>query len=134
MLLGLWLVVAILVRGGVPVPDREGLLRRVADKAGRLVLPLRALVGSPAHGAGVVVTSLLSWAMAIGIVQTLFEATGADVPALGTVALWPLAVFAGMFPLTVAGMGTRDAAFVYALGLSGHSVDEGGGARGHPEL
>jgi ABC-type spermidine/putrescine transport system permease subunit I len=29
--------------------------------------------------------------------------------------LWPIAIFAGMLPVTLAGMGTRDGAFVYAL-------------------
>ena len=45
---------------------------------------------------------------------------------LTTVSLWPLAIFAGMVPITLAGMGTRDAAFVYLLtATSASAIDQG---------
>ncbi|MBW1880200.1 MAG: flippase-like domain-containing protein, partial [Deltaproteobacteria bacterium] len=63
--------------------------------------------------------SLLAWVGALGLVWGLFLVFSADLAPLSIAALWPLAIFVGMLPLTVAGMGTRDAAFLSLLALTG---------------
>ncbi len=61
-------------------------------------------------------TALASWSLAGTMLFLLLGMFGADVPAGFVLAFWPAAIFAGMLPLTLAGMGTRDAAFVLLLG------------------
>ena len=39
-----------------------------------------------------------------------------------TCCLWPVATLIGLIPVTLAGMGTRDATFIYLLGARGHTV------------
>ena len=90
-------------------------IRRVRDKLERLLLALDALAAHPRKLLLTVGASLTAWTLTTGIVQTLLVAAGAMVPFSKTLGLWPIAIFAGMLPVTVAGMGTRDAAFVYAL-------------------
>jgi uncharacterized protein (TIRG00374 family) len=79
---------------------------------------LRALFRSPWHLVGVIGSSLAAWTLASIIVHLLLLATGSDLSFGVTMSLWPLAIFAGMVPVTVAGMGTRDAAFLIALRAS----------------
>lgn len=45
----------------------------------------------------------------------IFDAT---IPAAAILGLWPLAVFAGMLPVTVGGIGTRDGAFLGLVALT----------------
>jgi hypothetical protein len=97
----------------------------VRGKLERLLFALDALSDKPRMLLAVVLTSLASWTLAAGIVQTLLVAAGAEVPFGHTLGLWPIAIFAGMLPVTIAGMGTRDAAFVYALS----TTDPTGGLR-----
>ena len=63
-------------------------------------------------------SSLAAWTFASIIVHLLLLATGSDLSFGVTMSLWPLAIFAGMVPVTVAGMGTRDAAFLLAVRAS----------------
>ena len=51
----------------------------------------------------------------LGIVQTVmfFYALGIDVPLLFTLANIPIAIFIGLIPVTLGGMGTRDAAIIF---------------------
>ena len=57
--------------------------------------------------------SILIWF--ISIVQTVifFYALGINVPLLFTMANIPIAIFIGMIPVTLGGMGTRDAAIIF---------------------
>ena len=57
--------------------------------------------------------TLLIWFLAI--IQTLifFYAVGIDVPVLFTMANIPIAIFIGLIPVTLGGMGTRDAAIIF---------------------
>ena len=58
-------------------------------------------------------SSLLIWF--ISVVQTLifFYALGINVPLLFTMANIPIAIFIGLIPVTLGGMGTRDAAIIF---------------------
>ena len=109
-----WLVILLLLKFR-PTGFRWRFVQGVADKVGLMVRPVGALARHGGLLAGVLASSLLSWLLASCIVHLLMLAANGNVGFGLTVALWPLAVFAGMLPLTVAGMGTRDAAFVFAL-------------------
>lgn len=70
--------------------------------------------------------SLLVWVCILGIVYSLGWLFRADLQLAEVVALWPLATLFGLIPLTLSGMGTRDAAFIFMLGAYGHGdLNEG---------
>ena len=90
-----WLTIVLLLRYGESI-DRTP-LSRFAPKVQRLLVALRALLRSPRHLLGVMASSLAAWVMASTMVHLLLLA---------------------MLPITVAGMGTRDAAFLLAVRAS----------------
>jgi glycosyltransferase 2 family protein len=94
------------------------LVRRFDDKLRSLARAFVALAQQPVSFAMVSAISLIGWAGVLGIVWTLSQAFAAGLAPLEILALWPLAIFVGMLPLTVAGMGTRDAAFLSLLVLA----------------
>ncbi|MCP4328531.1 MAG: flippase-like domain-containing protein [Alphaproteobacteria bacterium] len=57
--------------------------------------------------------SLVIWFMHLGQIWLLILALNAAVPFLDNLALAPLAILAGLLPLTFAGIGTRDAALIF---------------------
>jgi uncharacterized protein (TIRG00374 family) len=59
----------------------------------------------------------------VGMTHTLLVAVGARVRLYDTATLWPAATLVGVAPLTLAGMGTRDAAFIHLLAERGAHVD-----------
>jgi uncharacterized protein (TIRG00374 family) len=102
------------------------LLRRKPEKLEQVLVAFTALLQRPARLALVSATSLVSWILATALFQCLLLMFDAEVGIVATLALWPGAIFAGMLPLTLAGMGTRDAAFIYLLRAAGHTpVHEG---------
>lgn len=100
------------------------LVRRFDDKFRRLISPFASLRAHPVLLAVVIACSVGVWLVAVSIASVLLEAFGASVAVADVLALWPLAVFVGLLPLTVSGMGTRDAAFVALLALAGREVVE----------
>lgn len=95
------------------------LIRRFKDKLERILRAFTCLRDEPWAFVRISLVSLLAWTVAIGLVQALLALFSAGVAPLQTLALWPLALFVGMLPLTVAGMGTRDVAFLSFLGATG---------------
>jgi hypothetical protein len=71
----------------------------------------------------VILWSVLNWAGAMAEVYCLFRSIGITLPLITILAVFPLAIFAGLIPLTISGMGTRDGALV--LLLSGVVTAEG---------
>jgi glycosyltransferase 2 family protein len=112
-----WAMLAIGLRFRGPI-FRWRLLKRFEEKVTQLTFALEALFRAPLRLLGVLAASLSSWILASATVFLLLLAASANVGFGIVVALWPIAVFAGMLPVTVAGMGTRDAAFVLALRAS----------------
>jgi hypothetical protein len=112
-----WTLIGLVVRHEAWLLRLPG-MAKIAAKASQVINPLTALMRSPRYLASVVLTSLGAWVLSTGIVQTLLTAADAGIGFGHSISLWPIAVFAGMLPLTVAGMGTRDALFVYALGAT----------------
>ncbi len=88
------------------------LVNRFDKKFRQLFLAFEALAEKPGHLAAVTGLSLVAWFNAQAIVWILSVATNAGIEFSQILAYWPLSIFVGMLPLTVAGMGTRDAAFL----------------------
>lgn len=130
-----WLPLAILVAawGGVIVLfwQREPflqwrLMRRWEQRFRRTLAPLDGLRAHPGYFLAVALSSLASWMTAVLLLDALLELFGARVPFSAMLSLWPVAMFAGLVPITVAGMGTRDGAFVFLLeGVAGLTLDRG---------
>ena len=59
------------------------------------------------------------------IVTLLLHAFGASVSFVYVWAMFPFASFVGTIPVTLGGLGTRDAAFLFALNGVGAAVDPG---------
>ncbi|HYD64650.1 lysylphosphatidylglycerol synthase transmembrane domain-containing protein [Azospirillum sp.] len=68
--------------------------------------------GDRRRAAAVVGLSLLIWLLSLGQVWLFTVALGAGVPFLACLSLAPLAILVGLLPVTIGGIGTRDAALV----------------------
>jgi glycosyltransferase 2 family protein len=69
--------------------------------------------------------SLFLWFLHLFQIWLFIQALGAPVPFISNLALTPLAILAGLLPLTFAGIGTRDAALIF---LFSPFMDAGTGA------
>ena len=125
-LAGLWLVAWTLVVATVINVERVvtvPVLSRFEEKLRAFLGAFEALRDRPLHLAGLFATSALVWVGAMLNLGLLFWIFGVAVDPAAIVGLWPLALFAGMLPLTIGGLGTRDAAFlgllVWATGWAG---------------
>jgi uncharacterized protein (TIRG00374 family) len=101
---------------------RLPVLRSRAAAIEGLFVAFDALLASPARLALASIVSLAIRGLTFGITYALLRAVGAEVGLLETCALWPVATLIGLVPVTLAGMGTRDATFIYLLGAHGRSV------------
>jgi len=120
-----WTVAALMLRYRERVVELP-LVRRAEGVATKLFDAFVALRRSPRHYAALSGTSLVAWVVALGIVHGLMLVFGAEVSLHHVVALWPVSIFVGMLPLTVAGVGTRDAAFITLLRWTAPAVPEAG--------
>ncbi len=118
MIVAEWIVILLIVRKRELIANMP-LLRRKPEKVAQLLMAFTGLLARPGRLALAGITSLLSWIMSTGMLYTLLVMTHAEVEIGPTLALWPAAVFTGMLPVTLAGMGTRDLAFIYLLRVSG---------------
>lgn len=85
------------------------------EKLERAVGILRALRRRPGLAAGMVIYTTANWLASIVQTHLLLIAVGAQPSFLLTTAVLPIAIFVGLLPLTIGGMGTRDAALVTLL-------------------
>ncbi len=76
----------------------------------------RAWVKMPAAVAQTLTGSILTWSLGGLTVFALAQAFGTGLGLGFAYAIFPLAILAGLVPVTVSGIGTRDAAFVALLG------------------
>ncbi len=94
---------------------RLPILRNKAEKIDRFLHSFKVMREKPFRFAMVNVISILAWLANVGIVYALLVAFDAKVTWLNTLAAWPIALFAGLMPVTVGGLGTRDAGFYVVL-------------------
>lgn len=123
MLLGVWVTLFLLTRY-TDFFVRLPLVRRLEETFRKLLAALRAMGSNRGWYLVISAISLCGWVLAIGIVMALLEGFHADVPVLATFGVWPIALFVGMLPVTLAGAGTRDAAFLSLLVLALGEVSE----------
>jgi uncharacterized protein (TIRG00374 family) len=102
---------------------RLPLLRRRPQIVDELFEALSAMARAPGKLASIVTVSLLVRFFTVVVTHTLLVAVGADIPFLQTLSLWPAAMLVGVAPVTLGGMGTRDAAFLALLTEHGTHVD-----------
>jgi uncharacterized protein (TIRG00374 family) len=98
---------------------RLPLLRRRPETVDELFSAYEALRDRPASLVAICGVSLLVRLGTVAIACALLASVGADVRALDTATLWPAAMLVGLAPITLAGVGTRDAAFIYLLASKG---------------
>lgn len=94
-------------------------LNRFEKKFLQLFMAFGAMRQRPWRYVGLSLISLLAWSVGLLILFTLTRVFGAEVALVDIIALWPIAVFVGLLPLTIGGMGTRDTAFIAMLDLVG---------------
>ncbi|NLE44136.1 MAG: flippase-like domain-containing protein [Chloroflexi bacterium] len=82
------------------------------DKVRHVLHSLRSLLHHPRALAIIVFLTAINWFGSILQVKLLFDGVGAHTPLGLTTAAMPIAIFVGLLPVTVAGMGTRDSAMI----------------------
>jgi uncharacterized membrane protein YbhN (UPF0104 family) len=84
----------------------------------RLFAASDVLARRPGSLAVVSLVSLVLRVLTVGVGYALLLAVDAGVPFFDAITLWPVAILVGILPVTLGGMGTRDAAFLYLLRLT----------------
>jgi glycosyltransferase 2 family protein len=82
------------------------------EKIQNLLLSLKSLVKTPKDFIRIIFLSILFWLLTIIQVSLFFTAVGIDVPFLFIMGNIPIAILIGMIPVSLGGMGTRDAAII----------------------
>ncbi len=90
----------------LPVPGR------LRPKVDRMLEALRCLIRRPKYLALVVGLASANWMASVVQTWLFYHALRTPVPIPTILAALPAAIFVGLIPLTVAGMGTRDAALI----------------------
>jgi len=67
---------------------------------------------SKAHIAGIFLISMLSWFLSMFQIWLFVISLNGSLPLMSCLGLAPLAILVGLLPVTIAGIGTRDAAFI----------------------
>jgi uncharacterized membrane protein YbhN (UPF0104 family) len=132
---GLWplaavLLVAVMAEVGVLVlvATRRGWLeslpwlRKRPEVVEQLFGALSTLRRAPLRLAPIVGASITIRLLTVAVIHALLTAVGAEVSLVQTLLLWPTATLAGLAPLTLGGMGTRDATFIALVAAQGTHV------------
>ena len=82
------------------------------DKIQNLILSTKLLTKNKRAFFFIFAYSILIWFISIVQTLTFFYALGINVPLLFTMANIPIAIFIGLVPVTLGGMGTRDATII----------------------
>ncbi len=93
---------------GVRLPVGPKIQSTVED----LFRSLKVLCSHPGPFGGIVALTALNWLSTFVQTKLLFYGVGVSVPLGFTAAALPVAIFAGLLPITIAGMATRDSAMV----------------------
>jgi uncharacterized protein (TIRG00374 family) len=102
---------------------RLPLLRKRPQTVEELFLALSAFGRAPGRLASIAAVSLAIRFFTVVVTHTLLVAVGADLPFVLSLTLWPAAMLVGVAPITMGGMGTRDATFLALLAERGVHVD-----------
>ena len=83
------------------------------EKIQNLILSTKLLIKDKRAFLFILSYSILIWFISIVQTITFFYALGINVPLLFTIANIPIAIFIGLVPVTLGGMGTRDVAIIF---------------------
>jgi len=83
------------------------------EKIQNLILSMKLLTKDKRAFFYIFSYSILIWFISIVQAVMFFYALGINVPLLFTIANIPIAIFIGLVPVTLGGMGTRDAAIIF---------------------
>jgi uncharacterized protein (TIRG00374 family) len=101
-------------------------LERIRAPLSQLLDAFVSLTGQPRMLVQQLSYSMAIWCLVLSVLYTLTLVFHCGVSPIEVLALWPLATLFGLIPLTLSGLGTRDAAFIYMLGAYGHEgLNEG---------
>ncbi|MBU1701843.1 MAG: flippase-like domain-containing protein [Candidatus Eisenbacteria bacterium] len=99
----------------VTTGDRWPLPAKLRPKISDLLQAFKVLASHPAALILVVVYTVVKWFVSIFQTYLCFIALRHPVTLAQTAGALPLAIFVGLFPITLSGMGTRDGALVFLL-------------------
>lgn len=108
---------AVLLTVRLPLPPK------LQDKMDGVLAALRVVGGSPRLLAEVLLLTVANWMASVIQVVVCYRALGVVVPVTFTTGAVPLAIFVGLLPLTLSGMGTRDSAFIALFGTLGVAAE-----------
>jgi glycosyltransferase 2 family protein len=108
-MLGLFCCILLLPFHRLPLPPK------VLEKLEALLGVFQCWIKKPEAVLQTVAASLCSWSLAGLLVCCLVSALDTDLPWGYAYGVFPLAVLAGLVPVTLSGVGTRDTAFVLLL-------------------
>jgi uncharacterized membrane protein YbhN (UPF0104 family) len=118
--------VVLLLRMGSKLSRREP-FGRYRTKLDQLAQAFVALACAPRSLASVFAASAGVWLLNVAVLLSLALAFSASVGWREVLALWPIAIFVGLLPVSLGGLGTRDGAFLLLLrGFSPDDVSESG--------
>jgi hypothetical protein len=83
------------------------------DRIDNIALSMRSLLDNRALFVKITLYSILIWILAMLQILMFFFALDIDVDLLYLFANMPIAIFIGMLPISIGGMGTRDAAIIF---------------------
>lgn len=83
------------------------------DKLQNIILSTKMLMKDKKAFSATMLCSLSIWLLSIVQTVIFFYAVGIKIPLLFTMTNMPIAIFIGMMPVTLGGMGTRDAAIIF---------------------
>lgn len=112
-LMGLWTFIGLMIFSMDTVMSWR-FLSKFKDKANDLLVVFELMLRSPLYFVGIGVISLVLWLMSIGLIAALLYGFGFKLSLNYVLCLWPIALFIGLLPITISGIGTRDLAF-YSL-------------------
>lgn len=124
-------VAALSAVGAMSLGHRMPIKAEHAERVGRAA---QQMFRRPRLMAGLVGTSILSWAGNIGIMDLCLRAVGAELPVIEVVRATPIAILAGIVPVSVSGIGTRDTALLLALSPLGNAEAIVAGSFGYTVL
>ena len=77
------------------------------------------LIMHPRSAIRLLFTSLLLWLLVIYLIRLLFLGLDLSIPNYILMAIFPISIIAGLIPITVGGLGTRDTTFVLLCSMFG---------------
>lgn len=112
IIFGILLVLIVLIfilHANVRLPIKESW----NEKLQNIAFSMKALTTNKKEFSVVILCSFSIWFLAIIQTVIFFYVVGVKVPLLFTMANIPIAIFIGMIPVTLGGMGTRDASIIF---------------------